>query len=835
MILSTYRLERPLATGGMGSLWVATHAGTGAQVAVKFMDTAQADPTARARFQREAQSLATIHNPHVVTVREYGVEGEMPFIVMDLLEGEDLGARLRRVGRLSLADASRLLTQIGRGLRAAHAAGIVHRDLKPANVFLAASDGEETVKILDFGLAKNATARAVGEGTKTGDLVGSPHFMSPEQIRSPTSIDHRSDLWSLAVIMFRVLTGELPFKGKQVGPVLAQVLTDTIPKATQVAPDLPPALDPFFARGLARDPAQRFQSAQEMAHDLARIAASAGHTEPSARWADPSTSGVTYTSGVTSISGPLLGDSMASAAPAAAASESQPGLRSGAVPGGAAPGTPQASWSGQYALPSFPSASGSGQQAMTPMPPGSFSGQPIPPLATTAAPAPPKPTPWLPWVIVAGAAGHRALDGRARGQPWSRLPRGREERRARRAQRLRHPERLPRAAPCRPCPAAGRRRVRRTGPSRPLRRPPHRLLRACDRRSGRSAAPSAQGARSHRRALDPARGGAEGAQLGLLIAGRFYGGRSSALPWPRMRAAIAVWAMLVVGLSAARPALAAPPDEGQRKKIARELADLAYGQYTSGDYAGAIESFKRADATYHAPTLVVGLARAQAKAHHLLAARASFEKVIAEDLPPGSPDAFLGAQKSARDEVKALAATIPTLEVRLQGNVPAAGVTVTIDDGPATLGAPAEIDPGKHQVTVAHDGARETRSVVVAEGAHQSIDFDLAAHQASAVPGVIALSVGGAGLVMGAIAGVVTLKQASDIKSRCPAGVCPVDEKPSVSSANAVAAVSTAGFVLAGAGAVVGTVLLVRRPQTAGPAVTAVIVGPGSLMLRGSF
>src|SRR6185437_15326326 len=166
-------------------------------------------------------------------------------------------------------------------------------------------------------------------------------------------------------------------------------------------------------------------------------------------------------------------------------------------------------------------------------------------------------------------------------------------------------------------------------------------------------------------------------------------------------------------------ALAAPPDEGQRKKIARELADLAYGQYTAGDYANAIESFKRADETYHAPTLVVGLARAQAKAHHLLAARASFEKVIAEQLPPGSPDAFLDAQKSARDEVKALAAVIPTLEVHLPANTPTAGVTVTIDDSPATPGTPAEVDPGKHRVTVAHEGARETRSVVVAEGAHQ--------------------------------------------------------------------------------------------------------------------
>ena len=173
--------------------------------------------------------------------------------------------------------------------------------------------------------------------------------------------------------------------------------------------------------------------------------------------------------------------------------------------------------------------------------------------------------------------------------------------------------------------------------------------------------------------------------------------------------------------------LAAPPDEAQRKKIARELADLAYEQYTAGDYTGAIETFKRADETYHAPTLVYALAKAHAKARHLLAARALLDKVIAERLPPGAPDAFLGAQRSAREEAKALASAIPTLEVRLGGAVPAAGVTVTIDDGPATPGAPTDLDPGKHQVTVTYDGGRETRSVVLAEGAHASIVVDLVA------------------------------------------------------------------------------------------------------------
>ena len=487
VILSTYRLERPLAVGGMGSVWVASHVAIGAQVAVKFMDAAQADPVARARFEREAHSLAAIHNPHVVAVRDYGVEDETPFIVMDLLSGEDLGARLKRVRRLSLADASRLLTQIARGLRAAHAAGIVHRDLKPANVFLAVSDGEETAKILDFGLAKNAAAGAVGEGTKTGDLVGSPHFMSPEQIRSPTTIDHRSDLWSLAVILFRALTGELPFKAKQVGPVLAQILTDPIPSATDVAPDLPPALDGFFARGLARDPALRFQSAQEMAHDFARLVAHAGHPEPAAPWADPSSSGPTYSSGVTSISLPGLADSMPSAAPAASASASHP-----------APGTPQGSFSAQHAL--------------TPMPAGSWSGQPIPPLATSAAPSPVKPTAWLPWLLaVAGVAAALSMGvvvaTRRPGHddPAKRAARGEPSAAALAAP---SPPSPPRAAPAPPpTPTAGgpqrvRRHSNRRPPSSPPRRPPPRPRRRpplrSRRRRERRGPPSRSGPRRGR-------------------------------------------------------------------------------------------------------------------------------------------------------------------------------------------------------------------------------------------------------------------------------------------------------------------------------------------------
>jgi eukaryotic-like serine/threonine-protein kinase len=276
LIAGSYSLERPLAVGGMGSVWVAWDPSIEGRVAIKFLDAVHADTElGRARFEREATLLSGIKNPHVVSTREFRVEADIPFIVMELLDGEDLGSRLRRVSRISVMEASSLLTQLARGLGAAHDAGIIHRDLKPANVFLAKTEAGDLVKLLDFGLAKSRTATEVGESTKTGELLGSPHFMSPEQIRSPTAIDHRSDLWSVAVILFRALTGELPFKGEQVGPVLARILTDPIPVATVVAPDLAPALDAFFARGLARDPAMRFQSARELSHALAMIAEAA--------------------------------------------------------------------------------------------------------------------------------------------------------------------------------------------------------------------------------------------------------------------------------------------------------------------------------------------------------------------------------------------------------------------------------------------------------------------------------------------------------------------------------------------------------------------------------
>jgi eukaryotic-like serine/threonine-protein kinase len=265
LIGGKYRLVKPLASGGMGCIWAARHAKLDVHFAVKFIHPLHAaSPAVRARFEREALASAKVGSAHVVQVHDYGVENDTPYLVMELLEGEDLGARLKREKRISLSAAGDILIQVAKGLLRAHEAGIVHRDLKPGNIFLARSDDGEITKILDFGIAK-VRSSPVGESTLTGQLIGSPHYMSPEQIQESKSVDGRSDLWSLGVILFRAITGELPFSGDSSGVVMMKVLTDSIPVPSQVSPDLPPALDAFFRRALERSPSKRFQCAREMA------------------------------------------------------------------------------------------------------------------------------------------------------------------------------------------------------------------------------------------------------------------------------------------------------------------------------------------------------------------------------------------------------------------------------------------------------------------------------------------------------------------------------------------------------------------------------------------
>lgn len=273
VIAGRYRLERPLAAGGMGAVWVARHLSLHTEVAIKFMANESASSSAaRGRFEREARASAQLKHPNIVTVQDYGIEGETPYLVMELLRGESLDDRLNRKGRISIDVLAPILQQMARGLRKAHEAGIVHRDLKPGNVFLARDDDdEEVVKILDFGIAKEIDV-SLDEHTKTSELMGSPHYMSPEQLRSSKKTDVRSDLWSVGVMLYKALTGKIPFPGDTLAEVMVQVFSAKLAPPSTIAKNLPPTTDDFFKRALARNPDDRFQTIRELSDAFTAIA-----------------------------------------------------------------------------------------------------------------------------------------------------------------------------------------------------------------------------------------------------------------------------------------------------------------------------------------------------------------------------------------------------------------------------------------------------------------------------------------------------------------------------------------------------------------------------------
>ncbi|WP_437956581.1 protein kinase [Sorangium sp. So ce119] len=270
-IAGRYRVERELARGAMGSVWVGRHLQLGVELAIKFMAPQFANSAElRARFEREARAAAVLKSAHAVQIYDYGIEDETPYIVMELLEGEDLAARLGRERRLGLPVTLAILDHVGRALRRAHELGLVHRDLKPSNIFLSLQDGELVAKVVDFGVAKVTFVESAG-ATRTGSLLGSPSYMSPEQVRSSSKVDHRSDLWSLGVIAFQCVTGQLPFPGQELGDVLVEICTAPIPLPSEVAPGLGAEVDAFFHRALERDPARRFQSATELVEAFAAL------------------------------------------------------------------------------------------------------------------------------------------------------------------------------------------------------------------------------------------------------------------------------------------------------------------------------------------------------------------------------------------------------------------------------------------------------------------------------------------------------------------------------------------------------------------------------------
>jgi transcriptional regulator with AAA-type ATPase domain len=265
-----YRLEHALGRGGMGEVWAARQIALDVRVAIKVPLHPFA-PEAMARFRAEARATAELRSQNIVQVHDYGVDGGIAYIAMELLDGETLRDRLAHRRRLSLEETSILAKQAARGLRAAHEKSIVHRDIKPSNLFLAVLDGEKVLKILDFGIAEMQVDRAPGDIRLAKPIIGSPNYLSPEQVRGET-IDLRTDLWSLAAVLFRALTGVEPFRAGSSADTLAKILDGPPPRARAFEPALPPAIDVFFARALARDPRHRFASAHELSVELEQIA-----------------------------------------------------------------------------------------------------------------------------------------------------------------------------------------------------------------------------------------------------------------------------------------------------------------------------------------------------------------------------------------------------------------------------------------------------------------------------------------------------------------------------------------------------------------------------------
>ena len=276
-----YRLVTKLGQGGMGSVWRAEHLTLGIPVAVKLIDPsiAQSDE-ALARFRREAQAAAELRSAHVVHIIDYGVENNTPYIAMELLEGESLAERLERVGRLSPADTVAVLSQVVRALTRAHQQSIIHRDLKPENIFIVLEGDDEVVKVLDFGIAKKLGLGSTSSGVKThtGAMLGTPYYMSPEQAKGQSGVDHRTDIWSLGIIAYECITGVRPFDRVTLASLLIAICTEPLPVPSLVA-SVPVGFDAWFARVASRDLNERFQTANEAMVKLREVCGVAGGTQ----------------------------------------------------------------------------------------------------------------------------------------------------------------------------------------------------------------------------------------------------------------------------------------------------------------------------------------------------------------------------------------------------------------------------------------------------------------------------------------------------------------------------------------------------------------------------
>lgn len=259
-----YQIEAQLGAGGMGTVYRARHVALDRPVALKLLRKQHHERwVSRKRFEREARALARLSHPHIVTVSDCGVEGDIPFLVMELLEGESLDVCLRR-GRLPAALAWRLGLSLLDALGFAHESGLVHRDIKPGNVFLKHTPRGPHLVLLDFGLAKFVVAGSDATVTRSGEIFGTPAYMSPEQVTGEPT-DARSDVYAAGLLLYEMVTGQRPYRGSE-SEMLRQQLVEPLPRIADVAPEVPAAarIDAVLERATAKEPAQRFADARQM-------------------------------------------------------------------------------------------------------------------------------------------------------------------------------------------------------------------------------------------------------------------------------------------------------------------------------------------------------------------------------------------------------------------------------------------------------------------------------------------------------------------------------------------------------------------------------------------
>jgi eukaryotic-like serine/threonine-protein kinase len=269
--VGNYEIKAKLGEGGMGAVYMGEHPLIGKRVAIKvLLDDLVANETLVTRFFNEAKAANDIRHQNIVDIVDFGKlekegGGKIVYLVMELLEGQSLATRIDSK-RLTFEETRHILQQCCSGLAASHAKGIIHRDLKPDNLFLVRRGRDENfVKILAFGIAKLTATSSTSTKTRTGTLIGTPAYMSPEQCAGRSNIDARSDIYALGIVMYEMLTGQVPFKGEGFGDIVVAQLTETAKKPSELRADIPPELDAIVMKAIEKEPAARFQSMEQLA------------------------------------------------------------------------------------------------------------------------------------------------------------------------------------------------------------------------------------------------------------------------------------------------------------------------------------------------------------------------------------------------------------------------------------------------------------------------------------------------------------------------------------------------------------------------------------------